>query len=231
MDLPAFPQYKSDSGSTSQTKLERVFNSELKLNISTKDLTSEFTLEIAFGSVCLFLLTIITVLVIIIWLQRKQIRRLMRFFHGRPVPQHEDEHHLLNINDQDEFHDANQNVNNAANNPLENQNQDVNNAANNPAVNQDGNNVANNPHINQNVNNVANNQLAVQDQALINAVHNPEIVHQNQNVTQVVELIFPFRMPGIRNITALRTFHKGQREALREYQTHQARIFNGDIQN
>jgi hypothetical protein len=58
---------------------------------SLQKTSSESTLEIDFGSMCLFLLTIITVLGIIIWLQRKEIRRLMRFFHGRPVPQHDDE--------------------------------------------------------------------------------------------------------------------------------------------
>jgi hypothetical protein len=224
MYLPSFPQYSTDfstkanSVSTSQTKF-----SELKLNISKKDLTSEFNLDLAFGSAVAFLLAVIAFLLVVIWLQRAKIRRLMAFFHGRPIPPHEDERHLLPVNENESFHDAeniqfqNQIQNNEANNAnIANQIQIQNNEANNG-------NIANQ---NQNV----NNQVAHQNQEVLNVI-NPEIVHQNQNVTEVVQIIFPSIVPGFRNVTALRAFQKSQRDALKEYQIRQANVFNETIQN
>jgi hypothetical protein len=218
MYLPSFPQYSTDlstkanSVSTSQTKF-----SELKLNISKKDLTSEFNLDLAFGSSVGFLLLVIAFLLIVIWLQRAKIRRLMAFFHGRPIPLHEDERHLLAVNENESFNDAENIVN---------QNQIQNNEANNANIvnqNQVQNNEANNANIvnqNQNVNN--------QIQEVLN-VKNPNIVHQNQNVTDVVQIIFPSILPGFRNITALKAFQKSQRDALKEYQIRQINVFNDPV--
>lgn len=211
MYLPSFPQYSTDSSteansvSTSQTKF-----SELKLNISKKDLTSEFNLDLAFGSAVAFLLLVIAFLLIVIWLQRAKIRRLMAFFHGRPIPPHEDERHLLAVNENESFHGAENIVN---------QNQIQNNEANNANIviqNQVQNNDANNANI---VN---------QNQEVLNVI-NPNIVHQNQNVTDVVQIIFPSLLPGFRNVTAFKAFQKSQRDALKEYQIRQINVFNDNV--
>jgi hypothetical protein len=211
MYLPSFPQYSTDSStkansvSTRQTKF-----SELKLNISKKDLTSEFNLDIAFGSAVAFLLLVIAFLLIVIWLQRAKIRRLMAFFHGRPIPPHEDERHLLAVNENESFHGAENIVN---------QNQIQNNEANNANIviqNQVQNNDANNANI---VN---------QNQEVLNVI-NPNIVHQNQNVTDVVQTIFPSLLPGFRNITAFKAFQKSQRDAFKEYQVRQINVFNDNV--
>jgi len=113
MYLPAYVQYESDT--TSSTKTSVIKESALKLNIFAKDLTSEYSIEIAFGTSCAILFIVIFALLIVIWLQRKKIARLMRFFHGhRP-----DEERLVNLNgsanqnSEESFHDAavnNQNI-------------------------------------------------------------------------------------------------------------------------
>jgi hypothetical protein len=150
-------------------------------------------------------------------LQRAKIRRLMAFFHGRPIPPHEDERHLLAVNENESFHDA-QNI--------VNQNQVQNNEANNANIvnqNQVQNIEANNANIvnqNQNVNN--------QIQEVLNVI-NPNIVHQNQNVTDVVHIIFPSILPGFRNVTAFKAFQKSQRDALKEYQIRQINVFNNTV--
>jgi hypothetical protein len=126
----------------------------------------------------------------------------MAFFHGRPIPPHEDERHLLPVNENESFHDAEN---------IQFQNQIQNNEANNG-------NIANQ---NQNV----NNQVALQNQVVLNVL-NPEIVHQNQNVTEVVQIIFPSILPGFRNVNVLRAYQKSQRDALKEYQIRQANVFN-----
>jgi hypothetical protein len=209
MYLPSFPQYSTDSStkansvSTRQTKF-----SELKLNISKKDLTSEFNLDLAFGSAVAFLLLVIAFLLIVIWLQRAKIRRLMAFFHGRPIPPHEDERHLLAVNENESFHGAENIVD-------QNQNNDANNAN---IVNQ--NQVQNNEAINANIVN--------QNQEVFNVI-NPNIVHQNQNVTDVVQTIFPSLLPGFRNITAFKAFQKSQRDAFKEYQVRQINVFNDNV--
>ncbi len=57
------------------------------------------------------------------------------------------------------------------------------------------------------------------------AVENPNIIHQGRNINQLINLMFPQILPGFRNITALKAFHKTQREGLKEYQTSQDAIF------
>ena len=51
--------------------------------------------------------------------------------------------------------------------------------------------------------------------------------HQNADITQVIDLIFPSELPAqhLRNKTALKAFHKSQREALKNYAAHQERLF------
>ena len=65
----------------------------------------------------------------------------------------------------------------------------------------------------------------------INVVQNPIILHQNQNINNVVDAIFPAVLPGFRNITALRNFQKNQRDVFKAYQHEQIRIFQPQRQN
>ena len=65
----------------------------------------------------------------------------------------------------------------------------------------------------------------------INVVQNPIILHQNQNINNVVDAIFPVVLPGFRNITALRNFQKNQRDVFKAYQHEQIRIFQPQRQN
>ena len=59
----------------------------------------------------------------------------------------------------------------------------------------------------------------------INVAHNPIFLHQNQNINNEVDAIFPAVIPGFRNVTALCTFQKNQRDVFKAYQLEQIRIF------
>ena len=78
MHLPAYVQYGAETTTELMiqmaTKLNDVRDSALKVNFSSKDLTSEVFIEIALGSTCSFLLLVILALSLTIWLQRKQIK-------------------------------------------------------------------------------------------------------------------------------------------------------------
>ena len=74
-------------------------------------------------------------------------------------------------------------------------------------------------------NGIQNNQ---DDQDLTVVNNDQVIIHQNANIIEVVELMFPrglCRQRHLRNISALRAFHKSQREALKAYASNQERLF------
>jgi hypothetical protein len=62
-----------------------------------------------------------------------------------------------------------------------------------------------------------------------NAIGNDNIrLHQNQDLTNLIDLMFPRDLTAgnhLRNITALRAFHKSQRENLKAYATRQEQLF------
>jgi hypothetical protein len=173
MHLPAYVQYGAETTTELMiqmaAKLNEVRDSALKVNFSSKDLTSEVIIEIALGSTCSFLLLVILALSLTIWLQKKQIKRLLVFFHGQRIDEDRRPIFINNNNDTNDTGDADENF---------------------------------------------------QD-----AVHNPNFIHQNHNVNNVVTLIFPNIVPGFRNLTAFREFQKNQRLALKQYQDHQKQIF------
>ena len=64
------------------------------------------------------------------------------------------------------------------------------------------------------------------DNELANVNNNQACFHQNASINEVIELIFPRELPiqHLRNITALKAFHKSQREALKNYSANQGRL-------
>ena len=145
------------------------------MGISTKDSLSVYNLEVAFGTSFGILLLVVLALVIIIWIQRKQIARLIAFFNGQQPEERRPIYNRLNRNDQDSHED-----------------EDYFNLT------------------------VVNNQ------------HAPLRFHQNANIAGLIELIFPRELDPqqhIRNITALRAFHKCQRDALKAYVANQEVLF------
>lgn len=57
------------------------------------------------------------------------------------------------------------------------------------------------------------------------SVENQKILHHGLNVRTTVDLVFPHALPQFRNITALRAFHKTQRENLKSYQVGQEALY------
>ena len=60
---------------------------------------------------------------------------------------------------------------------------------------------------------------------------NQHRVHQNRNINNVADLIFPQVVPGFRVVTAIRNFHKNQSDALKIYHVDQMRIFQSKLKN
>ena len=122
MHLPAYVQYGAETTTELMiqvaNKLNEVKDSTLKLNFSSKDSASEVYIELAFGSTFGILLIVILALSIIIWLQKRQIKRLLAFFHGqrideerRPILNNNETNVALEGEENDHFHDAVHNPN------------------------------------------------------------------------------------------------------------------------
>ena len=60
---------------------------------------------------------------------------------------------------------------------------------------------------------------------------NQNIVHQNRNINNLVDLIFPKVVPGFKNVTSIREFHKNQCAALKIYHGEQMGIFKNNSDN
>jgi hypothetical protein len=171
--LPAYPIFDDVHNSD---KPKQSF--KLNMSVTSSDESSEYFLEIAFGTSSAFLLVVIIALSIIIWLQKREIKRLCAFFRGQR-PNEELEPIIRNNNanqsqnEEENFHDANGNE-------------------------------------------------------AQNVVINRNRVHLDQNINNVVDLIFPQVVANFRNITALREFQKNQRAALKEYQDNQMVIFQNN---
>jgi len=183
MHLPKFPQF-DEVTATPATNVETNQNNKLLFNmgVSTKDATSIYNLEIAFGTSFAILTLIIVIMALIIWQQRRHILRLRVYFNGQPQenPQHQD-------------------------------NGQANEEDRRPIFN------------------AGNQQGELGDLIAVENNNNNIRLHQNQDVTPLFDLMFPRDLSAgvnhLRNITALRSFHKSQREALKAYASRQEELY------
>lgn len=127
MHLPAYVQYASETTTEMMFQVAtKVKESALKVNFSSKDSTSEVFIEIAFGSTCGVLLLVILALSLTIWLQRKQIKRLLAFFHGQRID--DERRPIVHNNAPNESREGDESFQDAVHNPnFIHQNHNVNN--------------------------------------------------------------------------------------------------------